>query len=362
MALTAEVRKRFPSGASLDATISLAAVPGPVTVLFGPSGAGKTTFLRCIAGLERPDEGTIRFDGEPWFHAASGIDVPPQRRRIGIVFQEDALFPHLTVEGNVVFGLRASDAEAKARAAELLRFAGIAELARRLPAGLSGGERRRVALARALAPRPRLLLLDEPLSALDAPAREELRRDLRGLLVAAGIPTIFVTHDRTEALALGDTIAVLVGGRLHQIGSVPDVFGRPADAVVARVVGVETVLPARVLGTEDGLLHLDVDGLRLMAVDAGERTRDDVFACIRAEEVLLGREEEALTSARNRFASRVVSLTNEGPLVRVQLDAGFPLAALVTRSAAAELALASGEVVVALVKAQAVHVVPRACR
>jgi molybdate transport system ATP-binding protein len=153
---------------------------------------------------------------------------------------------------------------------------------------------------------------------------------------------------------------VLVDGRLRQTGPVPEVFGRPADADVARVVGVEAVLLARVTGRADGLLHLDVSGRGLTAVDTGVPATGDVFACIRAEEVVLEREARALTSARNRFSARVVSLANEGPLVRVHLDAGFPLAALVTRPAAAELALAPGETVTAVVKAQAIHVVPHA--
>jgi molybdate transport system ATP-binding protein len=357
-----DVEKRFASGAVVSAALRLPAEGDPVTVLFGPSGAGKTTLLRCLAGLTPPDRGTIRYGEEIWFDAGRGVHLPPQARRLGYLSQEDALFPHLTVAENVRYGLPRRDGAGGDRVREALRLVRLESKESRRPSELSGGERQRVALARALAPHPLLLLLDEPLSALDAPTRETLRAELRPLFAAAGIPTVVVTHDRLEALALGDRIAVLVEGSLRQTGPVPEVFSRPADADVARIVGVETVLPARVVGRAEGLLHLDVSGHRLTAVDTGATVTGDVLACIRAEEVLLERGPAAATSARNRFEARVVSLVNEGPLVRVHLDAGFPLAALVTRSAAAELALEPARTVTASVKAQAVHVVPRASR
>lgn len=358
MEIVLDIEKRFPGGAFVSAELRLPAEGGPVTVLFGPSGAGKTTLLRCLAGLTEPDRGLVRFGDDVWLDTERGIDLKPQARRLGYLFQEDALFPHLTVEENVRYGLRGPAGATKERALEALSLVRLERLGSRRPAELSGGERQRVALARALAPRPRLLLLDEPLSALDAPTRERLRGELRPLFAAAGIPTVLVTHDRLEALALGDRMAVLVGGRLRQTGPVPEVFSRPADADVARVVGVETVLPARIAGRTGGLLHLDVSGRHLTAVDTIEGTTENVWACIRAEEVILEKERAAPASARNSFSARVVSLSEEGPLVRVRLDAGFPLAALVTRPAAAELGLVPGCSIAALVKAQAIHVVP----
>ncbi len=358
MEVEIDVSKRFPGGATVSADLRLGG-DAPVTVLFGPSGSGKTTLLRCLAGLTSPDRGRILFGEETWFDAESGIDLSPQARRLGYVAQEDALFPHLTVAENVSYGLREQGASGRRRADEMLRLVGLQTLASRRPHELSGGERQRIALARALAPGPRLLLLDEPLASLDLPTRESLRASLRPLLVAAAIPTLFVTHDRLEALALGDRLAVMVGGRLRQWGPVPEVVSRPANAEVARAVGVETVLPARVTSRAGGLLHLEAGGAHLTAVDDGGALPAEVWLCIRAEDVVLERDPRAVTSARNRFAARVVSLTSEGPLVRVALDAGFPLAALVTPSAAAELGLASGESLLAVVKAQAVHVVPR---
>ncbi|HEY6101122.1 MAG TPA: ABC transporter ATP-binding protein, partial [Anaeromyxobacter sp.] len=253
-ALSFDVVRRFPRGPTVRAAADLALDGGPVTVLFGPSGAGKTTVLRALAGLDRPDEGTIRFAGETWFDGASGAFLPPQRRAVGLLFQEYALFPHLRVEGNVGYGLRRLGRAARAaRVRELAARLRIEALLHRRPAELSGGQRQRVALARALAPSPRLLLLDEPLSALDEPSRAELRGELRRTLEASGVPAIVVTHDRVEALALGDRMMVMVDGAVRQYGRVHEVFGAPADVEVARVVGTENVLPVRLARREAGL-------------------------------------------------------------------------------------------------------------
>jgi molybdate transport system ATP-binding protein len=354
-----EVRRSFPGGAEIRAGLDEPLGPGEVLVLFGPSGSGKTTVLRSLAGLDRPDAGAIAFGGETWFDAAAGIFVPPQRRRAGFLFQDFALFPHLSVGDNVAYGLgRLSPEDRKGRVEETARLLRVEPLlGRRIPR-LSGGERQRVALARALAPRPRLLLLDEPLSALDAPTREELRGELRALLHHLGIPSILVTHDRVEALALGDRMAVLVDGTVRQVGPVERVFGAPADQAVARVVGTENVLPVRVAGNEGGLVVVEAGPVRLLAVDPGHLPAE-AFACIRAEEVILENAPGAATSARNHLCGVVTSLVHEGPLVRVTLDCGVRLVALVTRPGAEQLGLAPGREVAALVKAQAVRLVPR---
>jgi molybdate transport system ATP-binding protein len=237
-ALTFEIVRRFRRGPRVAAEAAWPLAEDRVTVLFGPSGAGKTTLLRALAGLERPDAGRIAFGEETWFDAARGIDLPPQARKVGLLFQEYALFPHLSVAGNVGFGLAGRPREERrARIEELAASFGIADLLARRPAELSGGQRQRVALARALAPCPRLLLLDEPLSALDSPTREALREELRSLLDRSGVPAVVVTHDRAEALALGHRLAVLVDGVIRQVGPVERVFAAPADAEVARVVG-----------------------------------------------------------------------------------------------------------------------------
>jgi molybdate transport system ATP-binding protein len=360
-ALTFDVERRFRGGAAVRARASLPLDGGRVTVLFGPSGAGKTTLLRVLAGLDRPDAGTIAFDGEVWLDVAAGICLPPQRRRAGLLFQEPALFPHLDVAANVGFALAgAPRAERDARVRALAARFRIAPLLARRPAELSGGERQRVALARALAARPRLLLLDEPLSALDAPTRDALRGELRALLEAAEVPSVVVTHDRAEALALGDRMLVLVGGAIRQEGPVHEVFSAPADVEVARTVGTENVLPARIVARDDGVAVVETaSGLRLTALDPGGDAAD-AYACVRAEEIVLEAAPGHASSARNLLEGAVASLVLEGPLVRVALDcAGTRLVALVTRRSADALALAPGRRVAAAVKAPAVRIVPR---
>ena len=346
-------RKRLSSGFELDAEMRIPLTDAPVTVLFGPSGSGKTTLLRLLAGLEHPDDGAIAVGDATWCDMARHVCLPPQQRRAGFLFQDYALFPHLTVARNV--GYAASPEAAR----KLLDTFGLAEFADRMPRVLSGGQQQRVALARALAARPALLLLDEPLSALDAPTRLRVRHDLRRLLIEGGVPAIVVTHDRTEAIALGDWLAVMIEGRIRQAGPVQEVFRHPADARVAESVGVENVLPASIVGRESGLLTLQVGAARLACIDSGET--GDVFACIRAEEVALTRDVTQTSSARNRIAGHVRSVILEGPLARVELDCGFPLVALVTAQSTAELQLKPGDSVNAIVKATAVHLSGAGC-
>jgi molybdate transport system ATP-binding protein len=361
--LSARFARRYPGGATIRAELELPLGRPEVTVLFGPSGAGKTTILRCLAGLETPDEGAISLGGESWFDAGSGVNRPPQARRVGFLFQDHSLFPHLTVAGNVGYGLAdLPRAERERRVADGLSFVGLSSLAARRPGELSGGESQRVALARALVRRPALVLLDEPLSALDAPLRARLRGELRALLTSLDIPSVVVTHDRAEALALGDRVAVVVDGSIRQVGPVEEVFSRPADVSVARVTGVESVLAGRVVAERDGVLTVAV-GAGLLAAADRDGTRGEVFVCLRAEDVLLERGAPAAReSARNHLAARVTSVSSEGPLVRVGLDCGFPLAALVTRPARDELGLAPGSEVTAVVKAASVVLVPRTPR
>jgi molybdate transport system ATP-binding protein len=360
--LTFDVARRFPDGPSVRAAATLPLDDGLVTVLFGPSGSGKSTVLRALAGLDAESRGSIRFAGEPWLDTDRGLFLPPQRRRVGLLFQEYALFPHLSVAANVGYGLFSLPRpERDERVRSIAGRLGIGDLLHRRPAQLSGGQRQRVALARALAPAPRLLLLDEPLSALDAPTREELRAELRRSLEDSGVPAIVVTHDRVEALALGDRLAVMVDGEIRQVGPVQELFSAPADLAIARVVGTENVLPVRLLRVDGGLATVRAGEVELVGVDPGGLgpAGAGAFACIRAEEVVLEEAPGAPSSARNLLVGVVTGRTDEGPLVRIRIDCGIPLVALVTRPSAEAMGLAPGRRVAALVKAPAVRLVGR---
>jgi molybdate transport system ATP-binding protein len=364
--LTVRTEQRFAGGFDLSASLDAELRPGSLLVLFGPSGAGKTTILRQIAGLERPDAGTIRFGADVWCDVARHQWRPPQDRRVGLVFQEPTLFPHLTVRDNIRYGVRPRNQEADPRVRpldELVELLGIADLEHRYPRALSGGEAQRIALARALAPGPRLLLLDEPFAALDGRTRLRLRRDVRALLHTTGTPTVLVTHDRTEALAMGDAVAVVIGGRVRQVGPISDVFSRPSDADVAASLGIEAVLPARVVGSSGGVLEVSVEQVILHVAERDSMAPgSEVYACIRAEDVTLetrSPDQKSQASTRNHLPARVVAIAVEGPIDRVSLDCGFPLDALITRRSRDELHLAPGMQVTAAIKATSVHLVPR---
>jgi molybdate transport system ATP-binding protein len=318
---------------------------------------GKTTVLRCIAGLELPDRGVIRFQDELWFDSSRSVLAAPQSRRVGLLLQDYMLFPHLTVRQNVEYGI-ARDGNRHKIAEEMLRLFGVAELADRLPRQISGGQAQRVALARAAAPRPRILLLDEPLSALDLPSRARFRAELRRLLAAIELPTLLVTHDRTEAISLGHQIIVMAEGSVRQLGPVDEVFRRPADPAVAATVGVETILHGTITEADAGLVQVLVNQEVVSAVFADSMSRGEpVLVCIRAEEVTLQQETSLLESARNHFSGRIVAIESDGAVERVSVDCGFPLVAIITRKSREEMNLRIGSLVRASVKATAVHLI-----
>jgi molybdate transport system ATP-binding protein len=340
---------------SLD--VLLVAETGPLVVI-GPSGAGKTLILRSIAGIIRPDYGRVTVRGRTLFDSDARINVPPQDRKVGYVPQEYALFPHLSVAANIGYGLRGSSSENAARVAEALDLVGLADQRNLRPRSLSGGQRQRVALARALAVRPDVLLLDEPFSALDPPTREALLEDVRQLIVVTDTPTIIVTHDRNEALHLGETVSVLMRGSILQVGPPAAVFAYPESEEIAAFVGVETVAPGRVRSIENDVPCVEVAS-RLVEGGTGVSIGDEVLLCLRPEDVALNSigEDSTHTSARNRLEAQVTRVAPAGPHVRVYLDAGFPLISLITRDALDELAIAPGARVVATFKATAVHLI-----
>ena len=358
--LTCDAERRYPDGASIEARFEVPLDGFSVTVLFGPSGSGKTTVLRLLAGLERADLGSLRAAGEIWSDAVRGIHLGPQERNLGFLSQDYDLFPHLNVSANLTYALRELDPNARqARADELMELLDLRGLSERRPAELSGGQKQRVALGRALARRPRLLLLDEPLTALDRPAQLRLRRELRELLRSLALPTVLVTHDRDEALHLGDRIVVMDHGRVCQSGDIQRAFDRPTDPAVARILGVETVVRGHIEGIAEGLATVAVGPARIFAADPGGLGHQ-AFVCIRGEDVAVERPNAAPSgsTARNRLPARITTLHQEGALMRLSLDCGFPLECLVTRQACQDLGLTEGDLVTAILKAAAVHLIP----
>ncbi|MHB8908989.1 MAG: ABC transporter ATP-binding protein [Syntrophales bacterium] len=329
---------------------------GQVLSLIGPNGAGKSTLMLTLAGLLKPARGNLLFRGEPI--ADGGFAY---RRHTAMVFQEPLLFD-TTVFENVAAGLKirgAGRSEIGRAVPEYLERFGIGHLAKRSARKLSGGEAQRTSIARAFVTRPEIVFLDEPFSALDPPTREALTGDLERILRETRTTAIASTHDQTEALRLADRIAVVNAGKIAQIGPVAEVMNRPADEFVASFVGVETVLPARVIGSSDGLFTAAVEGGEIQAV-GHVRTGDRVFCCIRPEHVTLSRQTPAQgSSARNVFAGTIRKITPLGLFTRVRLDCGFDIVAYVTRQSLEELALAEGKAVTASFKATAVHVIPR---
>ncbi|HVE45196.1 MAG TPA: ABC transporter ATP-binding protein [Acidimicrobiales bacterium] len=257
-----DVHKSFGAVAAVRG-VTLALEAGAVTALVGPSGCGKTTTLRLVAGFDTPDRGEVRIGGRAVAGGAGGA-VPPERRRVGMVFQQLALFPHLDVAGNIAYGLsRTGRAERQARVAELLELVGLVGYERRRPHELSGGQAQRVALARALGPRPDVVLLDEPFSSLDVTLRAGVRAEVRSILQAAGATALLVTHDQEEALSLGDQVAVMLDGRIAQVGTPDEVYRRPVDLHVAGFLGAANLFEAEL---NDGVLHTP---LGLVAVPRG---------------------------------------------------------------------------------------------
>ena len=350
---------RYPgSGATVEAAWQDPVGDPRITVFLGSSGSGKTTILRCLAGLERPQRGHIGLGDRAWFDAARGIHLAPDLRDIGFLFQDYALFPHMTVEGNVAFAAGGAGRAAAGRVAELLEAFGLSGLERRLPRQLSGGQQQRVALARAVFRRPKLLLLDEPLSALDRATADEVREELRTLVRTLAIPAYVVSHDRADALTLADRTVLVDGGRIIQAGATQEVFDAPKSAAAARLVGIDTILVGRIASVEDGLARVVV-GTQEIRAAAPAAAGHDAALCIRAEDVTLSLHEATDVSTVNRWRALVCTYTHEGPFVRVGLDCGFHLSALVTRDAWQRLALAPGGAAWAMVKATSIQALAR---
>ncbi|MBE9506699.1 MAG: ATP-binding cassette domain-containing protein [Chloroflexi bacterium] len=353
--------------------IELDVAPGEYFVILGPTGAGKTVLLETIAGLHQSQKGRILLDGEDI------TGVPPERRGIGFVYQDYALFPHMTVAANIAFGLTLRGWQRKTidrRVAEMGELLGIGHLLHRKPDTLSGGEKQRVALGRALLVEPRLLLLDEPLSALDPAMREGLQRELARVHRELGTTTIHVTHDFEEAVALGDRIAVVHEGRVVQVGSPEEIFRKPGSEFVARFVGVRNIFRGEVRAGKDGynVLHLDPStgsGHRGLEIAVVTDLVGEVHGSLRPEDIVLSKEP-LRSSARNSFRGRIADIADRGTIVyvtvRVPFDPSTKLRAgcaqgnsldftcIITRTSLEEMELREGTEIYIAFKASAVHV------
>jgi molybdate transport system ATP-binding protein len=336
----------------LHLDVDLAVASGELVVLLGPNGAGKTTLLRALAGLVPLDRGRVVLDGRVLEDAESGEWVATERRPVGFVFQDYLLFPHLSALENVAFGLRARGvgrAEARRRATAWLDRVGLAAHAAARPRALSGGQAQRVALARAMVAQPRLLLLDEPLAALDAATRSEVRRDLRRHLASFDGTRLLVTHDPLEAVALADRLVVLEDGRVTQTGTPSQVSAQPRSRYVAELVGVNLYR-----GLADGRSIRLANGGTVVAADIHQ---GEVFAAVHPHAVALHRQPPEGTP-RNVWAGTADTLEAIGDRVRVRVTGTVPIIAEITPAAASELRLADGGPVWASVKATEVTVYP----
>jgi molybdate transport system ATP-binding protein len=363
--LQARFRKRLLSAEQeFSLQVDFVAEPG-FTILFGPSGAGKTTLLDCIAGLATPDAGRIAANHRVLFDAEAGLNLPVAKRQVGYVFQDLALFPHLSAEQNVAYGLaHLSRAARRQRALAVLDALRIAHLSQRRPAEISGGERQRVALARALVTDPSVLLLDEPLAALDARTKSAILDDLRQWNQAHRIPTLYVTHSREEVFALGERVLFLNNGQIIAQGTPHQILSAPQHETVAQLAGFENIFDARVealhaergtmtcrlatSGTDSAKLELETP---LVRAEVGTQLR----VGIRAGDILLAVVPPVGLSARNIIAGRLVSLEQRDVIVRARIDCGVEMEVHLTLAARDALQLHPGRDVWLVIKTHSCH-------
>jgi len=367
------LRRTLPSKFELNVEF---AIENGITILFGPSGAGKTTLLDCIAGLNTPDEGRISVGKTALFDSEQDTDIPVRRRRIGYVFQDLALFPHLNVEANVAYGLSDIDAEErKQRVEKSLSSLGIGVLRKRRPDELSGGERQRVALARALVIEPSILLLDEPLAALDLPVRMKIADDLRRSIQGLSIPVLYVTHNRDEVFMLGEKLLVLEAGKIIAQGTPHQVLSAPRGETVAQLAGFENIFDARVSSIHEdrGTMTCGVGVPKVGETDSGGEkagieletplVRAEVGSNLRvgisAGDILLATSAPMGLSARNILPGRVLSLSQRDAIVTARVDCGVELSVHLTLGARDSLEIAPGRQVWVIVKTHSCHLLER---
>ena len=359
--LIARIRKEQRNAASFILDVSLEAPPG-ITILFGPSGSGKSTLLDCLAGLVRPDAGKIAISESVLFDAANQTNVPPQKRHIAYVFQSLALFPHLTIEQNVAYGLaNITDEDRRARVEQILEVFRIENLRNQKPVQISGGEKQRTALARSLVTNPRLLLLDEPLTGLDSELKAAIVEDLRAWNAAKRIPILYVTHSREEVDALGERVIAIDNGRVVSHGAPMDVLDAPRRKRLAQAAGFENLLSATVLDLRetDGVMRvrLGESDCEIEVPLAHASVGDHVQIAIRAGDVLLASQRPQGLSARNVLEGKILSLEQRGAIHIARVDCGVTFAVHVTPGAVRALELATEKQIWLVLKTHSCHLV-----
>jgi molybdate transport system ATP-binding protein len=358
--LDVRIKRSLGSGNGQALTLDVAIKAGNgITVLFGSSGAGKTSILRAIAGIIRPDEGRISLGGKVYFDSASAINLPMQERKVGYVFQHHVLFPHLTAEQNAQYGASVeSKRQARERVRELFSLLGIEKAAARYPHELSGGEQQRVALARALATNPLLMLLDEPLSSVDVATRSRLLDEISATQQKSQIPFLYVTHNHREAVRLGDRMVVVDEGKIVQEGTPLAIFNAPQTAPVARIVGAENVFAGKILQhhPEDGTTTINIGSCRLEVAYNGLPEGSRVTIGLRSEDILVSCEYLGQTSARNVLRGTLRRIIADVDATGLIVDCGVEFNVSVTRAAVRKLGLEVGSTVYLLIKARAVQV------
>jgi molybdate transport system ATP-binding protein len=357
MNLSVRVRKHLSPGFTVDVLFD--AAPG-VTIIFGESGSGKTTLLRCVAGLAQPDEGRIVIGDRTLFDTSTGVNVDPSRRQVGFVFQHLALFPHLTVAKNIEYGLsHRRSADRRERTTAIAASFRISHLLGRRPGAISGGERQRVGLARSLVTSPGILLLDEPLTALDHSTQTRIMADLQQWNEAQRIPILYVTHSQREVFALGERVLALQDGAIVADGTPQQVMEMPSHESVAQLTGFENILHAVVVShrPDAGVMVTRLAGTRvdletpLADVEPGHPVR----VAVRAGDILIATEPPRGVSARNLLPGTIASLSRQGPVVRAQVDVGVPVEVHITPTASEALELQAGRHVWLVIKTHSCH-------
>jgi molybdate transport system ATP-binding protein len=360
MALVARIKKRLGSGNAHAFTLDVNIHAGDgVTVLFGSSGAGKTTILRAIAGIVPPDEGKIVLGDNVYFDSTAGIHLPIQQRKLGYVFQNHVLFPHLTAEQNVLYGIRPdSKHSARERVRDLFALLSIEKTAARYPHDLSGGEQQRIALARALASNPLLMLLDEPLSSVDVATRSRLLEEIAVIQHKAGIPFLYVTHNHSEAVRLGNRMYVIDSGNIIQEGTPLEIFNKPQTESVAKVIGTENIFMGAILQhhSEDGTTLVDANSCLIELPYNGLPIGNHITVGVRSEDIIVSRERLTQTSARNVLPGKIQRILCDIDRTELVVDCGIDFKVSVTSAAVRKLNLEVGSDVYLLIKARALHV------